>query len=135
LALSEYLRSPKIFFPKAFDAKKGEEIVKVLSKKESRFLDGLVSYWQPQWSTTLAYGGDTSALNAQLADLSRVPGMRVKVTLAPDLAKEVGTGHQVGNWWVKYKHTAPDVLEVRINLASKELDFGKLELWQASAKE
>jgi hypothetical protein len=130
LALSEQLHEPKIRFPKGYNDNRGQQITDVLKNPESKFLDGIISYWEPDWATTLVYGGDTKALQTQLADLGRIHGLKVKVTLSRDLAKETGSALQTGSWWVKYRHTAPDVLEVRVNLASDQIDLKQLELWQ-----
>ena len=94
----------------------------------------MISYWEPDWSTTLVFAGDGQALQQQLADLARVDGLRVKVTLSRDLSKETGSALQSGSWFVKYRHTAPDVLEVRVNLASEQIDLKKLELWHGDAE-
>lgn len=134
LALSEQLHEPKIRFPKGYSAQRSQQITDVLKKPEFKFLDGMISYWEPDWSTTLVYGGDTKALNTQLTDLGRIPGLRVKVTLSRDLSKETGSALQAGSWWVKYRHTAPDVLEVRVNLASDQIELKQLELWQTAAE-
>jgi hypothetical protein len=135
LALSEQLHEPKIFFPKSYNANKNQQITDVLKKPAAKFMDGMVSYWEPDWSTTLVYGGDTAALNDQIHDLSRIRGVRVKVTFSRDLSKETGSALQAGTWWIKYRHTQPDVLEVRLNLASDQIDLKKLELWSTPADE
>jgi hypothetical protein len=134
LALSEQLHEPKIRFPKGYNANRGQQITDVLKKPESKFLDGMISYWEPDWATTLVYGGDTKALQTQLADLGRIHGLKVKVTLSRDLSKETGSALQAGSWWVKYRHTAPDVLEVRVNLASDQIELKQLELWQTTVE-
>src|SRR5437868_1130770 len=77
--LSEVLHSPKIFWPADFDTKTAQEVVRILSSKKLDFRGGLVSYWEPQWSSTLVYSGDTNALNGLLADLRKVPGFRIEV--------------------------------------------------------
>ena len=106
----------------------------MLSDKRLRYIDGLYSHWPPAWSSTLVYGGDTQGLNTMLAGLRRVPGVKVRVTFARDLAREAGTGHSAGNWWVMYAQNQPDVVSVRINLASKAIDLEKMELWLAPAR-
>jgi hypothetical protein len=128
-ALSEEVTHPKIFFPKPFDEKKAEQIHRALRGEKLGFQGGLISYWEPTWSTTLVYGGDTAALQTLLKDLSAVAGMRVKVSFSKDLSKETGSALRAGSWWVKYSHVTPDVLTVRINLAAKEIDPSQLELW------
>ena len=134
LGLSITLGAPKIYFPKGYDQARAKAIEAVLSDKRLRYIDGLYSHWPPAWSSTLVYGGDTKALNTMLAGLRRVPGVKVRVTFARDLAKGAGEGHSVGNWWVSYAQNQPDVVSVRINLASKAIDPEKMELWLAPVR-
>ena len=134
LALSIAIQSPEIHFPKGYDEARAEAIETVLSEKRLQHIDGLYSHWPPKWSTTLVYAGDTQALNTMLAGLGRVPGVKVRVTFARDLAKECGEGHSAGNWWVEYAQTQPNVLTVRVNLASKAMDLETLEIWLPAAK-
>jgi hypothetical protein len=96
--------------------------------KQFKFLAGGISYWEPDWSTTLVYGGDTKALNAFLHKLTQVRAVRVRVTFANDLAKEHKSAYPAGSWSVQYKHTAPDMLAVRINLAAEGIDPENLDL-------
>jgi hypothetical protein len=129
LGLSIPLEQPEIRFPKGYDEARAEAIEAVLSDKRLRYIDGLYRHWPPDWPSTLVYGGDTQALHTMLAGLSRVPGVQVRVTFARDLAKLCGEGHSAGNWWVVYARNRPNVLTVRVNLASKAIDLEKLELW------
>jgi hypothetical protein len=130
-ALSVALDHPEIFFPKQYDQRKAEQALQVLRSKKLIFRGGLISYWPPDWSTTLVYGGNTKALNAFLTELSGVPGLRVKVSFSRDLDKESGSALRSGSWWVKYSHVTPDVLTVRINLAAAEIVPDQLEMWSA----
>jgi hypothetical protein len=127
--LSREVRYPEIFFPKSFNQKTADQIHRVLRGDKLDFQGGLISYWEPQWSTTLVYGGDTRALKAFLAELSAVPGMHVKVSFSKDLSKETGSALRAGSWWVKYSHVTPNVVTVRINLAASGIDPSELELW------
>jgi hypothetical protein len=127
-ALSEMLHAPRIFWPKGYDQKKAEQVQAVLRSDKFAFRGGLISYWEPQWSTTVVYGGNTKSLNAFMRELRRIPGIRVKVTLSQDLSKETGSALQAGSWWVKYSHVTPDTLTVRINLASPEIDSEQIDL-------
>ena len=134
LALSIPLPAPEIKFPRGYDQARAKAIGAVLSDKRLRYIDGLYSHWPPAWSSTLVYGGDTEGLNTMLAGLRRVPGVKVRVTFARDLAREAGTGHSAGNWWVMYAQDQPDVVSVRINLASKAIDLEKMEFWLAPVR-
>ena len=127
-ALSVGLPSPEIRFPKNYDKERAERIMAVLRQPEFKYVDGLTSLWPPAWGTTLVYNGDAQSLRAFLAAIRKVEGVAVEVTLSPDLAKESGTGHSVGTWWVMYRHTKPDLLTVRVNLAAKNLKLEELSL-------
>lgn len=127
--LSEDLREARIFFRKDFDKQTVERVERVLKHKDFKFQGGLVSYWEPHFGTTLVYNGDSKSLNAFVGELSRVPGMRVKVSFSKDLSKETRGFPKAGSWWVKYSHLTPDVLTVRVNLAASELDPEQLEFW------
>jgi hypothetical protein len=134
LALSLARTVPEIHFPAGHDAARAERIHTVLRADALRYLGGLTSFWEPKWATTLVYGGDAAALNALLAQLHRIPGLKLRVTFSPDLAKESGSGHPTGAFWVVYSHTAPDTLTVRINLAAEEMKDLALDLPAAPAE-
>src|SRR5688500_15645340 len=93
LALSEGLSAPAIRFPSNYDKARCDQIVAVLRQPEFKFVDGLISLWPPKWGTTLVYGGDAKSLGQMIAALRKLEFVSVKVTFAPDLAKESGTGH------------------------------------------
>src|SRR5439155_5374953 len=112
---------------KGYDQQKAEQVLRVLRGEKLIFRGGLISYWSPDWSTTLVYGGDTKALNAFLMELSSLSGLRVKVSFSKDLDRESGSALRSGSWWVKYSHVTPDVLTVRINLAAAEIDPAQFE--------
>jgi hypothetical protein len=99
-----------------------------------KYLGGLVSFWEPEWSTTLAYDGDGKSLNTLLAALNEVSGISVRVTFSSDLSKETGSALQAGSWWVKYSHTMPDTITVRVNLSAEALGRDKFELRLPKAK-
>ena len=127
-ALSEELRSPRILFPKNYDAQRSAAILAVVQDKRFTFKTGVISYWVPQWSTTLVYSGDTKTLATFLNDLAKIRGLHTHVTFSKDAAKETGSALVPGSWWVKYSHTSPDALTVRINLSASDIDISKLEL-------
>lgn len=106
----------------------------VLRSDKFKYLGGLTSYWEPEWSTTLVYGGDGQALATFLAALNEVNGISVRLTFSPDLSKETGSALQAGSWWVKYSHTMPDTITVRIDLAAEALGRDRFELKWPKAK-
>lgn len=127
MALSMELHAPDIFFSKSFDKEKGALIVAAISDKEFKFKEGLTSYWEPKFQTTLAYDGDVKGLNSMIARLSLIKGVHVAVTYSEDLSKETHGFPPAGNWWVIYDHTKPDTVTVRVNLAGKGMDRGQIK--------
>jgi hypothetical protein len=65
--LSLRLSQPGIFFPQGYDTNRGDQVLSVLRADKFKYLGGLTSYWEPEWSTTLVYEGDGQALTAFLA--------------------------------------------------------------------
>src|SRR3954454_2274836 len=118
LALSRSLPEPDIFFPKGYNTNRAEQVHSVLRSGEFKYLGGLTSYWEPEWSTTLVYDGDSNTLTAFVAALNNIKGLAVRLTFSTDLSKETGSAPQAGSWWAVYSHTMPDTITVRINLAS-----------------
>ncbi len=132
--LSLSLPQPQIFFPQGYDTNRADQVLSVLRSDKFKYLCGLTSYWEPEWSTTLVYEGDGQALTTFLAALNKVKGMSVRLTFSSDLSKETGSALQAGSWWVKYSHTMPDMIKVRINLAAASLGADKFKLSLPKAK-
>ena len=118
---------PDINFPKDYDKKRGEQIVTILSDKRLVFQGGLVSYWPPDWGTTLVYTGDTEALDALFVALQKVKGLHVAVSFSnePPSSKRYGAN---GSWLVQYRQTRPDLLSIVVNVKSEKVDLEKLHL-------
>jgi hypothetical protein len=127
-ALTEELHHPRINFPKDYSQRTADAVHKVLRDDSFKFVNGSISYWPPEWSTTLVYDGNTRLLNGFLDDLRKIQGMKVRVSFSKDLGKEGGSLHRGASWWVKYKQTTPETIVVRVNLAAKEIDAEKLDL-------
>jgi hypothetical protein len=127
-ALTEELHHARINFPKDYSPRAADAVHKVLRDDTFKFVNGSISYWPPEWSTTLVYDGNTRLLNAFLDDLRRIQGIRVRVSFSKDLDKEGGTLHRGASWWVKYKQTMPETIVVRVNLAAQAIDPEKLDL-------
>jgi hypothetical protein len=128
VGLSLNLPQPEIYFPKDYSTNRAAQIESVLRSDKFKYLGGLVSYWEPEFSTTLVYEGDRQALSSFLGALNGLSGITVRLTFSPDLSKETGSALQAGSWWVKYSHTMPDTITVRINLAAESLGGDKFEL-------
>src|SRR5262245_312819 len=87
-ALSETLHRPKIFWPKNYDTNKAEQVHRVLNSTNVKYLEGMTSYWEPKWSTTLVYDGDAKSLSAFIAALNEINGIDVRMTFSRDLSTE-----------------------------------------------
>lgn len=122
-ALSRGLSEPELFFPKGHEATQAEALLKALKHPGQTFLGGLVSYWEPDWTTTLVYGGGNSELQSMIDALRAIPGITLKVSVAADLGKETGSAVAAGSWWVLFHHTSPHTIELRLNAAQPA--FGK----------
>lgn len=118
VALSVSLPAPDIFFAKHGDTNRQAQVLSVLRTEGLNYVGGLTSYWEPDFATTLVYDSAPKTLNQVLARLTAIPGFTVKVTFARDLAKETGGALRAGTWWVIYRHSRPEAVEVRINLAA-----------------
>ncbi len=133
-ALSEGHPRPAIFFAKGGDTNRQELILSVLRADGLKYLNGLTSYWEPEFGTTLVYDSDAAALEGVVGKLATIEGLRLKVTFARDLAKETGSALSAGTWWVKYRHTEPDTIEIRLNTAAQDFHLEHLRLWVTKPK-
>lgn len=130
-ALSERHPRPAIFFAKGGDTNRQELILSVLRADGLKYLNGLTSYWEPDFGTTLVYDSDAAALEGVLAKLSSIEGLTVRISFSHDLAKETGSALSAGTWWVKYRHTEPNTIEIRLNTAAQDFHLERLRLWVA----
>ncbi|MGH8527404.1 MAG: hypothetical protein ACREXY_25315, partial [Gammaproteobacteria bacterium] len=64
-----------IEFPKGYDTRKAEAIRKVIRNERYDFVDGIVSYWPPDWGTRLSFKGDAPALNAFMSEIRELKGI------------------------------------------------------------
>lgn len=127
-ALSLARESPGIHFPPNHDKKRAESLSGVISSGKFHYLGGLTSFWEPEWSTTLVYEGDATSLNRFLTALSEVEGLRIRLAFSPDLSKATGSVLQAGSWWLVYRHTMPDTVTIRLNLAAETFPGEALEI-------
>lgn len=120
LALSMKLSAPAINFPKDYDVAKAERIHAVLRQEKFKFVDGLHSYWEPNWGTTIVYGGQMDSLNEFLQELQQLKDVSLEV--------EFLKTRSVGLWELHYGHTKRDTLRVVVNLEADTLNLAKLKL-------
>ena len=70
-----------INFPKDYDPKKAEALRKVIRDPQFKFVDGIVSYWEPDFGTRLSYEGEAASLNEFIAELHKLNGISVRLKL------------------------------------------------------
>ena len=114
-----------IEFPKAYDTERADAIRKVIQDERFKFVDGLVSYWPPDWGTRLSYTGDAESLNEFLAAIRGLKGVSLRVVLYPGRDDD---RRRDSPWQLDYSHARPNQLTIYLNLRAGELDFGKVVL-------
>jgi hypothetical protein len=119
-----------INFPKAYDPKKAEAIRKVIQDERFKFVDGIVSYWPPDWGTRLSFTGDAGSLNDFFQALRNLPGIGLRVILYHGQDQEM---RRDSPWQLDFSQARPEQLTVYLNLNAKGLDFDQAMLpdWPA----
>ena len=119
-----------IDFPKDYDPTTAAAIRKVIQDERFKFVDGLVSYWPPDWGTRLSFTGDAGSLNDFFQALRGLRGIGLRVILYHGRDDEL---RRDSPWQLDFSHARPDQLTVYLNLNAKELDFYKVKLpdWPA----
>lgn len=138
LSVSAYALSRSIGrdieFPKNYDPSKAAAIRKVIQDKKFHFVEGIVSYWPPDWGTRLSYDGDAESLNEFVGELRKLPGMSLRLILYRGRNDE---GRRDGPWQLDYSNARPDQLTIYLNVNASNLDFQKLKFpeWPAAKME
>ncbi len=114
-----------IHFPKNYDPNTAAEIRSVIRDEQFHFVDGLVSYWPPDWGTQLNYAGDADQLSAFLKKVQGIKGMRMRVVLYNGRDDE---RRRDSDWWLDFSHARPDELTIYVNLNSRNLVLSKVQL-------
>jgi hypothetical protein len=112
-----------IEFPKDYNPKKAEAIRKVVQDEKFRFVDGIVSYWPPDWGTRLSFEGDAASLNEFFTALRKLDGIGLRLILYRGRNDEL---RRDSTWQLDYSHARPDQLAVYLNLNSTNIDFYKV---------
>ncbi|MCI0745280.1 MAG: hypothetical protein L0Y58_07735 [Verrucomicrobia subdivision 3 bacterium] len=112
-----------IEFPKDYDPKKAEAIRKVVRDERFKFVDGIVSYWPPDWGTRLSFEGDTQSLNEFIGELRKLPGIGLRLVLYKGRDDE---RRRDSSWQLDFSHARPNQLALYLNLNSPSLDFYKI---------
>ena len=114
-----------INFPKNYDPAKAKAIRSVIQDKRFKFVNGIVSYWPPDYGTRLSFEGDAQSLNDFLAALRELPGIGLRVILYHGRDDEL---RRDSPWQLDFSQARPDQLTVYLNLNAPGLDFGKVKL-------
>ena len=112
-----------IEFPKNYDVQKAEAIRKVIQNDRFQFVGGTVSYWPPDWGTRLSFDGDAKSLNEFFAELRKLDGIGLRLTLYRGRNDEL---RRDSTWQLDFSHARPDQLAVYLNLNATNIDFYKI---------
>jgi hypothetical protein len=132
LALSRRI-GRDIEFPKDYDPAKAEAIRKVIQNEKFKFLDGTVSYWEPDYGTRLSFEGDASSLNEFFGELRKLRGISMRVVLYRGRDDEQ---RRDSGWQLDYSKAHPNRLTVYLNLNAKGIEFDKITLpeWEGKSE-
>jgi hypothetical protein len=111
--------------PKGYDPAKAKSIRSVIQDERFEFVDGIVSYWPPDYGTRLSFRGDAKSLNDFLAALRELPGIGLRVILYHGRNDEL---RRDSPWQLDFSQARPNQLTVYLNLNASSLDFGKVML-------
>jgi hypothetical protein len=114
-----------INFPKDFDPAKAKAIRRVIQDEQFKFVDGIVSHWEPDFGTRLSFEGDTASLNDFLNRLRQLPGMGLRIILYRGRNDEL---RRDSAWQLDFSQARPDQVAVYLNLNATTLDFEKVKL-------
>ena len=129
LALSRTI-GRDIEFPKDYDPAKQKAILAVVRDEHFKFVDGIVRYWPPDWSTRLSFAGDAKSLSDFMTALRGITGVGFRLIRYKGRDDEQ---RRDSTWQLDFSKAHPDMLTVYVNILSKELDLQALKLpdWEA----
>jgi len=70
-----------IELPKEYDQTKAQALRAVIQDEQFKFVDGMVSYWPPDWATRLSFEGKSESLNTFFRKLREIDGIGLRVIL------------------------------------------------------
>ncbi|HYG34508.1 MAG TPA: hypothetical protein VEC99_06980 [Clostridia bacterium] len=114
-----------IHFPKDYDPQKAEAIRGVIQDPRFKFVDGIVSYWPPDFGTRLNFEGDADSLNNFLAELHNLPDIGLRIIFYHGRNDEL---RRDSPWQLDFSQARPDQLTIYLNLKAPELDLSKIKL-------
>lgn len=118
-----------IHFPKGYETARAEALLAVVRDQQFEFIQGIVSYWPPDWSTRLSFTGDADSLNTFLNELRGV-GIGLRVVLTRGESNELRSDSA---WQLEFSQARPDEVTVWINVNSDlQLEKVSLPTWRAT---
>lgn len=119
-----------IEFPADYDTDLANEIRQVIQDEQFTFVDGIVSYWPPDWGTRLSFEGDADSLNQFILKLRAVKGISLRLILYKGRDDE---RRRDSDWQLEFSHARPKQLTIYLNLNAKNLDYYQIKLpeWKA----
>jgi hypothetical protein len=119
-----------INFAKEYNPDRAAAIRQVIQNERFKFVDGIVSYWPPDFGTRLSFTGDAASLNEFFDALRGLHGISLRVILYRGRDDEQ---RRDSPWQLDYSQARPDQLTVYLNLNAPSLDLEKVKLpeWPA----
>lgn len=114
-----------INFPKDYDPARATAIRAVICDERFQFVEGTVSYWQPDYGTRLSFTGDAASLNEFFAALRKLPGMGLRVIVYRGRNDEQ---RHDSAWQLDFSQARPGQLTVYLNLNAPDFAFDKVKL-------
>jgi hypothetical protein len=114
-----------INFPKNYEPAKAAAIRKVIQDARFKFVDGIVSYWEPDYGTRLSFEGDAQSLNDFFAALRGLHGIGLRIILYHGRNDEL---RRDSPWQLDFSQARPNELTVYLNLNATQLEFDKVKL-------
>ena len=120
-----------IEFPKDYDPRKAEAIRKVIQNKRYKFVEGMVSYWPPDWGTRLSFEGDAASFNEFMDELRHLSGIGLRLILYHGRNDEL---RRDSSWQLDFSHARPVQLSLYLNVNSTNIDFYQITFPEWPAK-
>src|SRR5581483_3113271 len=114
-----------IRFPQDFDPQKAGQILKVIKDERFKFVDGIVSEWEPDYGTRLSFEGDAQSLNEFVAASRNIKGIGLGVVLYRGRNEEL---RRDSPWQLHFSQAHPDRLMLYLNVSATMLDLSKVKL-------
>ena len=112
-------------FPKDYDPARAAAIRAVIRDERFKFVEGIVSYWEPDYGTRLSFTGDAASLNEFFAALRKLPGIGLRVIVYRGRNDEQ---RRDSAWQLDFSQARPGQLTVYLNLNAPDFDFDKVKL-------